>query len=77
MIGTIKGIEHQMGSGMAVIHIQNDGEEHAKTLYADAGPLFRALRHAFPDGQVIEQMIDYEMDDMGLGMMAGFTPLEN
>ena len=79
---TILGVGGSFGSGLASLTVKHkDGTVH--TLYADNGPLIRALDSAFGDvitaghrfdvNAVKGKRIRYEMDDMGL-TMAYFVP---
>jgi len=78
-VGTIEGIHGLAGSGIATIII--DGE----AVYADNGPLIRALDdcfrnvigpgHTFDATHIIGKRIAWSYDDMGL-TLEGFTPID-
>lgn len=69
--GTIVGFNSSMGSGLATLFVE---ETHGRiaAIPADAGPCSRALRSAFGD-RVIGQEISIEVDE--LGILASFTPI--
>ncbi len=69
MIGTIKRIVHEWGSGIAVLVMSGD----RPFVPSGAGPLFRALRDAFGDNSPVGRRIEFETDS--LGVLTAFTPV--
>lgn len=69
--GTIVGVQHQPGSGLALL-VLVDESERTRLVPADAGPLFRALRSAFDD-EAIGREVAYSVDVRGA--LEGFTPI--
>ncbi len=81
--GEIIKFSGSWGSGMASLTVKNTETGEVVTLYADSGPLGRALNACYGaagPGHVINneslqgKLIYYAVDDMG--MLAGFEPAE-
>lgn len=70
--GTIVGFNSSMGSGLATLFVE-ERRGRVAAIPCDAGPAGRALRSAFGD-QVIGQEIEFAVDE--IGVLSGFTPVE-
>jgi hypothetical protein len=67
MRGTIQGIDHAQGSGLATVILLNESGD-VSLVHADAGPIFRAIAASgLREGDELE----YETSD--LGTMVGFS----
>jgi hypothetical protein len=64
--GRITSIDWESGSGIAIVYFDTG------FCYAEAGPLFRSLADAFGDESATGQLVEYDVDD--LGVMTYFAP---
>ena len=71
--GQIVGFHSSMGSGIATLAIAVEPEGYIAHVPCEAGQTCRALRSAFGDA-IIGQEIEFELDT--LGVLANFTPQE-
>jgi hypothetical protein len=69
--GTIVGYNSIMGSGLATLFVA-ERRGRVTAIPCDAGPSSRALRSAFGD-RVIGQEISFVVDE--LGILSSFTPI--
>jgi len=71
--GQIVGFNSTMGSGIATLSVAVEPQGYVAHVPCEAGPTVRALRNAFGDA-IIGQEIEFELDT--LGVLASFIPRE-
>jgi len=73
--GTLLSLHGSLGSGLALLTVDEEvpgGAPWLVSIACDAGPTIRALRSAFGDS-VIGQEVLFSLD--ALGILEGFAPL--
>ncbi len=71
-VGTIVGFESTMGSGLGILTVVDEAE-NTHRLVCEAAPTYRALREAFAN-EPVGQEIAYSLDEYGV--LKSFTPLD-
>lgn len=72
----ITGFRGQAGSGLATVVLEDEGGEEVLA-HVESGHGMRVIANVFGSiADAIGHRIRVEWDDMGLGMMAGFEPVE-
>ena len=64
--GKILGWSGQPTDGMGLMAIYNLEDREVNLVPCETAPTMRALREAFPDGQINGQYIGYETNDLGI-----------